>query len=149
MNDYIQPTLKEKSDHFIIHTKTNYVTSDGKLLVDWITKLEISLKEGSNYVAISNIITRKNRWNDKVDEINKHLAEQHKKQNCLQENSTSIKPQHLNKNRLHLNKKGNTILQEAFVKHIADNFTWISEILKRRKIYPRSIILTQVIFLKI
>ena len=80
MNDYIQPTLKEKSDHFIIHTKITSVTNDRKLLVHWITKLEISLKEGPNYVAISNIITQKDRWNDKVDEINKHLAEQHKNQ---------------------------------------------------------------------
>lgn len=73
-------------------------------------------------MAISNIITRKDRWNDKADEINKHLAERHEKQNCLLDNSTSVKPQHLNKKRLHLNKKGNTVLQEALVKHIANNF---------------------------
>ena len=53
MNDYVKLALKENPDNFIIHTGTNCVTNDGKspkALVDWITKLAISLKDDSNYV---------------------------------------------------------------------------------------------------
>ena len=77
-NDYVKPALKENPNHFIIQIGTNYVTNGGisfKALVDSITKLTVSLKGNSNYVAISNTITRKDRWIDKVDQVNKHLAE--------------------------------------------------------------------------
>ena len=79
MNDCVKSALKENPSHFIIQIGTNYVTNGGKslkALVDSITKLAVSLKGDSNYVAISNIITRKDRRSDKVDQVNKHLAEQ-------------------------------------------------------------------------
>lgn len=78
MNDYVPPALKENANHFIIHTKANCVTNSGKslkALVEPITKLAVSLKDDSNYMAISDIMTQKDRCSDKVDEVNKHLAE--------------------------------------------------------------------------
>ena len=78
MNDYVPPALKENANHFIIRTKANCVTNSGKslkALVEPITKLAVTLKDDSNYVAISDIMTQKDRCSDKVDEVNKRLAE--------------------------------------------------------------------------
>lgn len=78
LNDYVPPTLKENANHFIIHTKGNCVTNSGKslkALVEPITKLAVTLKDDSNYVAIFDIMTQKDRYSDKVDEVNKRLAE--------------------------------------------------------------------------
>ena len=78
LNDYDKPYLKENPHDVIIHTVNNCVSNGGKslkALVSSITKLSVSLKDDSSYVAISNIITWKDRWSDKVNEVNKHLAE--------------------------------------------------------------------------
>ena len=51
-NDYFKLAFEEKLDHFIIHTRTNCVTNNGKspkALVNSIIKLENSLKDDSNY----------------------------------------------------------------------------------------------------
>ena len=75
----VKPAPRENPDHFTIHIGTNDVTvtnkgKSPKAIADSITKLKITLKNSSHDVTISNIITRKDRGNPKVDEVNKHLA---------------------------------------------------------------------------
>ena len=105
----VKLTLRENPDPLINNIGTNDVTNEGKPLktiADSITKFAISLKNESHDVTISNIITRKDRKNAKVDEVNKHRAELSEKNNiCLLDNSTPIKSLHLNRSRLYLNRR--------------------------------------------
>ena len=63
----------------------------------------------------------------------KKKKEKKSKRNCLLDNSISIKAHHLNRSRLHLSKEEDTILHKAFVKHVSDNFNWLSEKSARKK----------------
>ena len=60
-------------------------------------------------VSISNIILRTDnkKFNQKVQEVNTHLKDICKDKNIyLIDNTNKIKAQHLNKGKLHLNKRG-------------------------------------------
>lgn len=76
----MKPLLKENSPRSLtIHVGTYSVSNEGKLpkaIAEAITKLAVSFLNNSHNVTISNIITQNDRWNAKVDEVNKRLAEQ-------------------------------------------------------------------------
>ena len=62
----------------------------------------MSVKTQSCGVLISSVTVSKDKHQNKVHEINDHLGDlrQAKNVNCI-DHSKSIKPQHLNKSRLH------------------------------------------------
>ena len=76
----MKPLLRENSPRSLtIHVGTYNVSNEGKLpkaIAEAITKLAVSFLNNSHNVTISNIITQNDRWNAKVDEVNKRLAEQ-------------------------------------------------------------------------
>ena len=76
----MKPLLRENSPRSLtIHVGTYSVSNEGKLpkaIAEAITKLAVSFLNNSHNVTISNIITQNDRWNAKVDEVNKRLAEQ-------------------------------------------------------------------------
>ena len=58
-------------------------------------------------------------------EENAVLMELCKEKNIsLIDNSKKIKPQHLNKGKLHLNQKGSRLLSDIFLKEISHVFNW-------------------------
>ena len=77
----------------------------------------MTLKFESHDVSVSNIIVRND--NDTLDkkgcDVNAVLMEMCKENDIyLIDNSKKIKPQHINKGKLHLNQKGSRFLSDIF-----------------------------------
>ena len=87
--------------------------------------LALTLKSESHDVSISNIIVRtdSDTLKKKGCEVNAILMELCKEKNIyLIDNSKKIKPQHLNKGKLHLNQKGSRLLSDILLKEISHVF---------------------------
>ena len=85
----------------------------------------MSVKTQSCDVSISDTTVRKDKHQNKVQEIDDQLRFlcQGKNVNFI-DHSISIKPQHLNKSRLHLTRRGTSILSTTFVREISNIFHW-------------------------
>ena len=121
----IDETLKSKSDCLIVHVGTNDLTN-GINLLNQAKKIVKQVKKASQNTKIvfSSIITRKDRKNidKKVSEVNSYL-----KNYCSQKNidfidNSNLKEDHLGQKKLHLNKKGNSILAKKNLKFLRCNF---------------------------
>ena len=106
MTDHVKPVLRDNSDHVVFHIGTNDVPSKKarETIAKSILDLAISSKSTTCDVSISNILIRKNKHHHYID---------HEK---------SIKPQHLNKSRLHLNKRGTSVLSSNYIREISNVF---------------------------
>ena len=127
MKDYIKPSQRENSDHYILHVGTNDLCLDRspELIAKSIIDLALTLKSESHDVSVSNIIVRNDSdtLSKKGCEVNAILMELCKEKNIyLIDNSKKIKLQHLNKGKLHLNQKGSFLLSDIFLKEINHEF---------------------------
>ena len=125
MEDHIKPVIRDKPDHIIFHIGTNDVPSskDAQEISNSIIELALSAKSESCDVSISNIVVRKDRHQNKCQEVNDHLKEMCREKNInLIDHSKTIRTQHLNKSRLHLTKKGTSILSSTFIREIKNIF---------------------------
>ena len=125
--DYMQPSLRNAPNHFILHVGTNDLDSDktAKSIANTIIDLAMSMKN-DQHVSISNIILRidNTNLNEKGCLVNSILAEMCKEKNIhLIEHSWKIKSHHINRGKLHLNKKGSTVLSNTFIRAIFRVFT--------------------------
>ena len=76
-------------------------------------------------VSISNILRRKDKRWQKAREVNSYLKELCKEFNIHYiDHEKSIKPQHLKKLRLQLNKRGTSILSSNSIPEISNVFQW-------------------------
>ena len=125
MEDHIKLVIRDNPDDVVFHIGTNDVPSDKSAedIAKSIVELALSAKSASCDVSISNIVVRKDGHQNKCQEVNYHL-----KEICIEKNinlidhSKNIKPQHLNKLRLHLTKKGTSILSKTFIQEIRNIF---------------------------
>ena len=127
MKDYIKPSQCENSDHYILHVGTNYLCLDRspELIAKSIIDLALTLKRESHDVSVSSIIVRNDSdtLNKKGCKVNAVLMELCKEKNIYSiYSSKKIKPQHLNKGKLHLNQKGSRLLSDIFLKLISHVF---------------------------
>ena len=127
MKDIIKPLQRENSDHYILHVGTNDLCLDRspELIAKSIMDLALTLKSESHDVSVSNIIVRtdSDTLKKKGYEVNAILMELCKEKNIyLIDNSKKIKPQHLNKGKLHLNQKGSRLLSDILLKEISHVF---------------------------
>ena len=125
MEDHIKPVLRDKPDHIIFHIGTNDIPSNknSEDIANSIIELVLSAKSESCDASISNIVVRKDRHQNKCQEVKDHLKEKCREKNInLIDHSKNIKPQHLNKSRLHLTKKGTSILSSTFIREIKNIF---------------------------
>ena len=83
MKDHINPSMREKPDHTIMHVGSNDLNSDrpSDLIAKPIFDLTITLKKHSQNECISNIIMRSDNFFEKVVEVNGYL-----KQLCIEKN---------------------------------------------------------------
>ena len=129
MKDYVKPWLRENPDHFILHIGTNDLNTERSpeptaiSIVDLATMLKGNFRD----VGVSNILVRTNNsnLNEKGCEVNAHLTEMCKERKLnLINHSKKIKPNYLNRGKLHLNQKGLKVLGDAFLKEISNVFHW-------------------------
>ena len=108
MHDYVKPSLKFKSDLFILHCGTNDLKSE--------KPPEVIANE---IVKLAAITSRRDELNQKASVVSKHL-----KVLCYNEyieyidNSNICSETHLNNSGLHLNFKGTITLSNNFIKNI-------------------------------
>ena len=123
--DNIHDIMKSKPDYLIVHAGTNGLTN-GTNLLNQAKKIVKEVQKISNKTKIvfSSIIVRKDVKNisKKVSEVNSHL-----KNYCAQKNidyidNSNIKEDHLGAKKLHLSKKGNSILANNFLKYLRSDF---------------------------
>ena len=125
MEDHIKSVLRDKPDHNIFHIGTNDIPSNknSEDIASSIIELVLSAKSESCDASISNIVVRKHRHQNKFQKVNDHLKEKCREKNLnFIDHSKSIKPQHLIKSRLHLTKKGTSILSSTFIREIKNIF---------------------------
>ena len=127
MKDYIKPSQRENSDHYILHVGTNdlYLDRLPELIAKSIIDLELTLKSESHDASVFNIVVRtdSDTLNKKGCEVNAILMELCKEKNIyLISNSNKIKPQHFNKGKLRLNHNGSRLLGDIFLTEISHVF---------------------------
>ena len=125
LEDHVKPVLRENLDEIIFYIGTNDLPSGKgkKDIAEAIVHVAMSVKTQSRGVLISGITVRKDEHQNKVQEINDQLRDLCQANNInFIDHSKSIKPQHLNKSRLHLTRRGTSILSTTFVREISNIF---------------------------
>ena len=123
--DKLDDFLKNKPDGLIVHAGTNDITK-GENLLNNVKKIFKQVKKLSpnTKVAFSSIVTRKDKKDisKTVQDTNSRL-----KNYCSQKNidfiqNSNIMEEHLGIKKLHLNKKGNSLLANNFLKYLRSTF---------------------------
>jgi hypothetical protein len=120
MKDYVKPSLKFKSDLYILHAGTNDLRSEKtpEVIADQIVELAKNMKTAENEVMISGITKRRDQYNKKGIVVNKHLRKLCYNENIEFIDNSNISETHLNNSGIHLNFKGTVILGSNLVKSI-------------------------------
>ena len=103
-----KPSIRDEPDHLIIHVGTNDLNLEksSKSVAELIVDFAMSLKTESNDVSVSNSLL-----NQKGSEVNSHFKDLCKDRNLyLIDNIKKFRSHHLNKGKLHLNRKGSKLL---------------------------------------
>ena len=124
MEGYMRPSLRNPTDHFILHVGTNDLSSEKSSMeiAESIINLACQLRSEIHDVSVSTTVltTDDKKLDQKGIEVNLHLKELSKEKNIfLIDNSRKIKAQHLNKGKLHLTKYGSRVLSNNFVNEIS------------------------------
>ena len=109
MKDHMKPSMREKSDHTILHVGTNDVDSDrpSNLIAKSIVDLAITLKNNLQNVSISSIIMRSDSFNEKAMEVNGYLKQLCTERNIfLIDHPKTVHSRNINRSKLHLNESG-------------------------------------------
>ena len=125
MVDHVKSVMRHEPDRIIFQIETNDIPSDKDAgdIAKSIVDLATSAKSPTCDVSLSNIITRKDKYQHKPQEVNNPLKEMCTNKNInLIDRSKNIKHQHLNKSKLHLTKRGTNILSTTFVREISNTF---------------------------
>ena len=128
MKDNVKPFLRSTPNHFILHFGTSDLNPNqtSEVIAKEIVHLPTSLKNNQHDVSVSNILrTDNSKLNAEWWEVNQILSQLcHERNIYLIDHSKKIKPNHLNKGKLHLNKNGSNILSRTFVNEISRVFNW-------------------------
>ena len=121
MVDHTKPVIRGKPDHITAHVETNDIPSDKDAgdIAKSIADVTMVAKSPTSDVPISNIITRRDIYQHKGQELNNHLKDMCTNKNTtLTDRNKNIKQQHLSKSKLHLTKRVTNILSISFVREI-------------------------------
>ena len=119
--------LRSTPNHFILHVVTNDLNSNQtpEVTAKETVDLATSLKNNQHDISVPNIILRtdNSKLNAKRCKINQILSQLcHERKMYLIDHSEKIKPNHLNKGKLHLSKNGPNILSRTSVNEISRVF---------------------------
>ena len=125
LKDHMKPSLRDNPDHFVLHIGTNDLNSDRspELIAKSITDVGSSLKNDSHDVSISSIVVRNDKFKEKATQVNENLERLCAERNiCFINHANNFLPQHLNKSKLHLNRKGSSVLTSDFANALSPVF---------------------------
>ena len=113
MKDYIKPTLKQNPDVIILHCGTNNLKhhDNDDEVADNIINLALESSMTSN-VLVSGLTARDDRFKNRIPKINDIVKRKCADRNIGFIDNSNIIAEHLNRSRLHLNRKGNNILSK-------------------------------------
>ena len=123
----MKPSLRSTPKHFILHVGTNDLNSNqtSEVIAKEIADLATPSRNNQHDVGVYNIILRtdNSKLNAKLCEVNQILSQLCHERNIYQiDHSKKIKPNQLNKGKLHLNKNGSNILSRTFVNEVSRLF---------------------------
>ena len=127
MDDYKELSMKDEPDHFMIHVGTKELNSEvpSKSIAESRVDHAMYLKTESNDVSFSNIVVRTDNplLNQKGSEVNSHLKDLWEERNLYLIDSTKkFRSHHLNKGKLHLNRKRSKLLNDMFIRQLSHVF---------------------------
>ena len=121
--DKIDDLLKVKPDCLLVHVGTNDLTNNVNLL-NSVKKMVNKVKNSSpnTKLVFSSVILRKDKKDisKKVGETNQRLKNYCKQKNIDFVDNSNIIEEHLGSKKLHLNKRGNSILEKNIFKYLRD-----------------------------
>ena len=119
----IDGLLKVKPDCLLVHVGTNDLTNNMNLL-NSVKKMVKKVKNPSpnTKLVFSSVILRKDKKDisKKVGETNQRLKNYCKQKNIDFVDNSNIIEEHLGSKKLHLNKRGNSILAKNILKFLRD-----------------------------
>ena len=116
MKDYVKPSLKFKPDKVIIHCGTNDLkkSQSSKEIANSIIELAVDISKEIT-VCISDLLARNDQFKDKVPEVNSYLKSMCTARNFSYiDNQNVLGTKHLNRSRLHPNRKSTELLSKIF-----------------------------------
>ena len=123
--DKIDDLLKVKPDCLLVHVGTNDLTNNVNLLSS-VKKMVNKVKNSSpnTKLVFSSVILRKDKKDisKKVGETNQRLKNYCKQKNIDFVDNSNIIEEHLGSKKLHLNKRGNSILAKNILKFLRDSY---------------------------
>ena len=118
MRHYVKPTIEQNPDIIILHCGTNNLkinqdeSTIAKNILD--VALEITKTSKKTNVIVSSLVTRNDKFGEKANEVNVVLSTLCQERNVGFINNDNLSKAHLNKSRLHLNRKGSSLLARNF-----------------------------------
>ena len=119
------PSLRENPDHFVLHIGRKDLNFDRspELVAKSIVDVGSSLKNDSHDVSRSSMVVKNDKYKEKAAQVNEYLEKICGERNIYFINhAKNTLLQHLRKSKLHLNRKGSSILTSNFVKDLSHVF---------------------------
>ena len=123
MEDYVQPTIRTRPDHIVIHVATNNLPSKKDLaeISSDILGLALKLKSGTCQILVSNLATRNDQHCKKALEGNQPLKVLYREKNInIIGHGNTITVRHLNCSKVHLYLKDNKVLTKKFKEAVSN-----------------------------
>ena len=115
MLDYIKPSITRKPNMIIIHCGTNDLKDNQHQILENVNELVnvVARSSSDTQIVISGVISRNDNLNTKINAINDELKRLCNERNLrFIDNCNINRKEHLNKSRIHLNRKGTEIFTE-------------------------------------
>ena len=124
MRDYLKPNLELQPDEVVLHVGTNDLKAKNGKTSKEVAEAIVDLAkqiEGSSeaQVIVSGLVTRKDKLNDKVSEVNNHLTKFCRQNDWRFIEHNNINEKGLNRGGVHLNFAGNKRIFKNFYHGLA------------------------------
>ena len=119
----MQPTIRTRPDHIVIHVATNNLPSKKDLaeISSDILGLALKLKSGTCQILVSNLATRNDQHCKKALEGNQPLKVLYREKNInIIGHGNTITVRHLNCSKVHLYLKNNKVLTKKFKEAVSN-----------------------------
>lgn len=121
MKDYVKPSLKYKPSLVVLHCGTNdlKICNDSEQIATNVVNLAMQISSQETKVSVSSLTSRDDKFQQRVSEVNCFLEKMCLERNLAFLNNVNISAcSHLNRSRLHLNRKGTKLLTSNFKFHL-------------------------------